>query len=102
MRTGIALVIAALALTGCAATPADPEPLDVGADPAALVAERYGDCLADLDATEPSTSDDGTTVIATIEGAILTWDVGQAPNTGDPLTIPADTATIAALESVGC
>jgi hypothetical protein len=79
-----------------------PEPVPSDVDPAALVAERYADCLDQLDATEPVASEDGTTVTATAEGVILTWDVGEAPNTGDPLTVPADTETLDALATVGC
>lgn len=97
--------IAALALlvplAACSSPDPEPTPAPEDVDPAGLVSERYSDCLADLEATDPVTADDGTTVTATIEGAILTWNVGTA-NTDDVLTVPADEATIAALETVGC
>ena len=85
-----------LALAGCAAPEDRSAPADV--DTAALVTERYGDCLEALNATEPTAS--GDTVTATTEGAILQWNV-VVGNNGDVLTFP-DEATFTELEKVGC
>lgn len=127
MRTlPIAAVAAVLLLAGCTASPSsDPEvaPTDApivespspeateeapAEDYAALVQERFGDCLAALNVTDPlvfTAGGDGTqqlgTVLGQTEGLLLTFSVGES-NTGAIITVPADDATTTALGTVGC
>lgn len=92
--TAITVVIA----TACTNTET-PEPSPtVTADPATLVVERYGDCLAAVEATTPVSA--GNIVTATIEGAVLTWNVAVS-NTGAIITLPDDD-TDALFEASGC
>jgi hypothetical protein len=78
-------------------------------DYAAIVVERWGDCLADLGITDPpayaATGDDGTQVVGYVvaqkPGLILTFTIGIS-NTGAVITIPSDSQSLDALETVGC
>lgn len=100
----IALVVTALAACSEAEPPDTPAEVAVSqtpVDPAALVAERYGDCLTALQATPPVASDDGRTVVATAPGHVLVFGVGVS-NTGVTGTTPADAATVASLATVDC
>ena len=108
----VVAVLIAIALVGCAPVAQITQPSEstgnqsVTPKPevdnyAALVVERFGDCLAALKATPPVATDDGAMVIATIEGVILQWTVSTG-KTGDVLTWPADPETAMALQTVGC
>lgn len=65
-----------------------------------MVTERYGDCLAALDATDPKLDAVGD-VTSMVNGGMLEWKV-QTSDAGDVLTLPADEFTVTTLASVDC
>lgn len=69
-------------------------------DGAALVAERYGDCLAELEATDPELDAAGD-VTSMVSGGMLEWKV-ETSDSGDVLTVPADDFTVSTLATVDC
>lgn len=129
-KTAILLLVPAVLLAGCsgiivrrdtpteppASAAAEPEPsltaTDDASEPvesedyAALVTERFGDCLVDLGAGPLAfeAGGDGTSqlgfVFGEAQGTPLEWSVGTS-NTGAVITVP-DEATTTALEGVGC
>jgi hypothetical protein len=92
VATGLMLV-GALAACGGGDEPEEP-------DGAALVVERYGDCLAELEATDPEVDGAGD-VTSMVSGGLLEWEV-ETSDSGDVLTVPADDFTVSTLASVGC
>ena len=93
-------------LTGCTGTRVQDSATGVKAnnpnqDTAALVAERWGDCLNKLNAGKPK-NEGSLFVTATIPNdAPLTFRI-RASNTGNTITMPFDAYTEEKLASVDC
>jgi hypothetical protein len=94
-----ALTILALLTTACASTETGEPSKPKADDGATLVAKRYGDCLAKLDAGEPKNQ--GMFVVVKVPDGELTFTAKES-KTGKMLTPPFDEFTVEQLESVGC
>lgn len=106
------LVLAGLLLAGCSSSNSSPEPQPTEDETAKFaietVKERFeSDCLLNLGDDvayeyEPSESDsDKGTVIASVNGVLISFDVGLAPG-GAFLTVPSDESSVSSLEMAGC
>lgn len=112
MRTRcIALLFCALlVVASCSSTPKRDDALFYPV----WIELQYADCFAAAGGVLPGSQSSvftkrpkGTNVVGYVtvtanNGQTFTFDVGTAPNTGQDLSMPADTQTITALERVGC